>query len=58
MSLFDVTRDVRRLRAENGRIAGAALDVTDLEPLPADHPLWKFPNVIVTPNVSAESDVN
>lgn len=33
-------------------IAGAALDVTDPEPLPADHPLWDCPNVILTPHVS------
>ena len=43
---------------KSGRIAGAGLDVTDPEPLPADHPLWKFPNVIITPHMSAESDVD
>jgi len=31
------------------RIAGAALDVTDPEPLPAADPLWKAPNLLVTP---------
>ena len=30
----------------------AALDVTDPEPLPAGHPLWGFPNVIITPHVA------
>lgn len=37
---------------ESGRIAGAGLDVTEPEPLPQDHPLWQFENVIVTPHVS------
>jgi phosphoglycerate dehydrogenase-like enzyme len=32
------------------RIGGAALDVTDPEPLPADHPLWTFGNVLLTPH--------
>jgi phosphoglycerate dehydrogenase-like enzyme len=35
-----------------GWIAGAALDTHHEEPLPADSPIWKFPNVIVTPHVS------
>jgi phosphoglycerate dehydrogenase-like enzyme len=35
-----------------GRIGGACLDVTDPEPLPADHPLWRFENVLVTPHVA------
>jgi phosphoglycerate dehydrogenase-like enzyme len=39
-----------------GEIAGAALDVTDPEPLPADSPLWKMSNVIITPHVSTDSD--
>ncbi|VTU33714.1 Glyoxylate/hydroxypyruvate reductase B [Variovorax sp. SRS16] len=34
-----------------GAIAGAVLDVTDPEPLPADHPLWRMPNVIVSPHI-------
>jgi len=36
-----------------GQIAGAALDVTDPEPLPTDHPLWQMGNVIITPHVSS-----
>jgi phosphoglycerate dehydrogenase-like enzyme/glyoxylase-like metal-dependent hydrolase (beta-lactamase superfamily II) len=42
---------------ENGQIAGAGLDVTDPEPLPADHPLWKVQGVIITPHYAAWSDV-
>ncbi|MGE5594730.1 MAG: 2-hydroxyacid dehydrogenase [Hyphomicrobiales bacterium] len=44
---------VDALRA--GRIGGAALDVTDPEPLPAGHPLFDFPNVIVTPHIASAS---
>lgn len=38
---------------KSGQIAGAALDVTDPEPLPADHPLWQMENVVITPHVSS-----
>lgn len=34
-----------------GTIGGAALDVTDPEPLPSGHPLWSMPNCIITPHV-------
>ena len=39
---------VRALRED--RVGGAALDVTDPEPLPADHPLWDLENVLITPH--------
>ncbi|MDA0748350.1 MAG: D-2-hydroxyacid dehydrogenase [bacterium] len=40
---------------DNQQIAGAGLDVTDPEPLPEDHPLWKYENVIITPHASGHS---
>ena len=39
---------------ESGRIS-AATDVTDVEPLPADHPLWTAPNLLITPHVGGAS---
>ncbi|KAI1423557.1 hypothetical protein F5Y12DRAFT_524689 [Xylaria sp. FL1777] len=41
---------------DEGWIRGAALDVTDPEPLPREHPLWGKKNVIITPHVSGSSD--
>lgn len=42
---------------ERNQIAGAALDVTDPEPLPDGHPLWGMPNVIITPHVANTWDM-
>ena len=41
---------------DSQRLAGAGVDVTDPEPLPKGHPLWKFNNVIVTPHIAGRSD--
>lgn len=43
---------VRALK--DGRIR-AALDVTDPEPLPPDHPLWQAPNVLITPHIATDT---
>ena len=41
---------------DEGRLAGAGLDVVDPEPLPKGHPLWKFKNVVITPHTAGGSD--
>lgn len=43
---------------ESGHLAGAGLDVTDPEPLPAGHPLWSMPRVIITPHISARTQAS
>jgi phosphoglycerate dehydrogenase-like enzyme len=49
-SLVDTGALVAALAA--GSIAGAALDVTDPEPLPDGHPLWSEPRALITPHVA------
>ena len=50
-SLLDETALLELL--EQRRLLGAALDVFGTEPLPADHPFWRHPRVLVSPHVSA-----
>ena len=50
-----VTADlIEALNTEH--LGGAALDVTDPEPLPPNHPLWTAKNIFITPHISASSD--
>lgn len=42
---------------KSGKLVGVGLDVTDPEPLPAEHELWGMRNVIITPHISTASDV-
>ena len=53
-TLVDETALIETLRA--GRLAGAALDVTEREPLAADSPLWEMENVLITPHVANASE--
>jgi phosphoglycerate dehydrogenase-like enzyme len=45
------------LALKSGQIGGAALDVTDPEPLPAGHPLWSMSNCIITPHVGNTAEM-
>ena len=42
---------------QDGTIAGAGLDVYEIEPLPADHPLWGLHNAILTPHMASVTDI-
>jgi phosphoglycerate dehydrogenase-like enzyme len=42
---------------QDGRCGGAGLDVAPVEPLPADHPLWAFGNVVMTPHTAGASQL-
>ena len=50
--VYDMPSLVKALDSQ--RIAGAGVDVTDPEPLPAGHPLWKFENAIITPHIATQ----
>jgi phosphoglycerate dehydrogenase-like enzyme len=62
--LYDLSALVKAL--DSKKLAGAGVDVVDAidsgakqsEPLPADHPLWKFDNVIITPHIAGRSDLD
>jgi len=53
-SLLDETALISALN--DGQLGGAALDVTCTEPLPENSPLWRAPNLFITPHTSAVSD--
>lgn len=53
-SLLDESALIKAL--ESGALGGAALDVTGAEPLPPESPLWKAPNLFITPHTSAISE--
>ena len=48
-----VDADALTVAIVEGRIGGTALDVTEPEPLPRDHPLLAWPNVIITPHLGS-----
>jgi len=52
--IYDMGGLVKAL--DSKRIAGAGVDVTDPEPLPQGHALWKFQNAIITPHIAGRSD--
>jgi D-2-hydroxyacid dehydrogenase (NADP+) len=52
--LYDLNALVKAL--DSKRLSGAGVDVTDPEPLPKGHPLWKFDNALITPHIAGRSD--
>ena len=53
--IYDLPALIKAL--DSGRLAGAGVDVTDPEPLPAGNPLWKFDNAIITPHVATQGEL-
>ncbi|MDQ1247005.1 MAG: hypothetical protein QG597_1374 [Actinomycetota bacterium] len=49
-----IDTDALLAEVSTGRLR-AALDVTDPEPLPADHPLWRAPGVLITPHIGGDT---
>ena len=54
VGIYDIGGIVKAL--DSKRLSGAGVDVTDPEPLPKGHALWKFNNVVITPHVAGRSD--
>jgi len=54
--IYDLDALVKALDSQ--RLAGAGVDVTDPEPLPKGHALWKFENAIITPHIAGRSDLD
>jgi phosphoglycerate dehydrogenase-like enzyme len=52
-----VETDALLAALESGQLAGACLDVTDPEPLPADSPLWDRPDVVITPHSASVAEL-
>ncbi len=52
---FSVVSEDLAAAVGSGHLAGAAVDVTEPEPLPPDHPLWKVPNLYITPHISGQN---
>ncbi len=52
--VYDMDALVQAL--DSRKLAGAGVDVTEPEPLPKGHPLWKFDNVVITPHVATQGD--
>ncbi|MCW2239435.1 2-hydroxyacid dehydrogenase [Azospirillum canadense] len=41
---------------DGGQLSGAVVDVTDPEPLPADHPFWTHPSIVLTPHIGSVAE--
>ena len=53
-AIYDMGALVKAM--DEKKLAGTGVDVTDPEPLPPGHPLWNFPNAVITPHIAGRSD--